>query len=57
MLITAGRFVVWAEVLCEYNDTLLTLVNDRILQIDGVTSTEVSPILKMEKLTFSWGTG
>ncbi|MEE3205450.1 MAG: Lrp/AsnC family transcriptional regulator [Actinomycetota bacterium] len=57
VLITAGRFDVLAEVLCEDNDTLLTLVNDRILQIDGVTSTEVSPILKMEKLTFSWGTG
>jgi len=57
VLITAGRFDVLAEVLCEDNDTLLTLVNDRILQIDGVTSTEVSPVLKMEKLTFSWGTG
>ena len=57
VLITAGRFDVLAEVLCEDNDALLTLVNDRILQIDGVTSTEVSPVLKMEKLTFSWGTG
>ena len=57
VLITAGRFDVLAEVLCEDNDTLLTLVNDRILQIDGVASTEVSPVLKMEKLTFSWGTG
>ena len=57
VLITAGRFDVLAEVLCEDNDALLTLVNDRILQIDGVASTEVSPILKMEKLTFSWGTG
>ena len=57
VLLTAGRFDVLAEVLCEDNDALLTLVNDRILQIDGVTSTEVSPVLKMEKLTFSWGTG
>ena len=57
VLITAGRFDVLAEVLCEDNDALLTLVNDRIHQIDGVASTEVSPVLKMEKLTFSWGTG
>jgi len=57
VLITAGRFDVLAEVLCEDNDALLTLVNDRILQIEGVASTEVSPVLKMEKLTFSWGTG
>jgi len=57
VLITAGRFDVLAEVLCKDNDALLTLVNDRILQIEGVASTEVSPVLKMEKLTFSWGTG
>jgi len=57
VLITAGRFDVVVEVLCEDNDALLTLVNDRILQIDGVASTEVSAILKMEKLAFTWGTG
>ena len=57
VLITAGRFDVLAEVFCEDNDALLTLVNDRIFQIDGVASTEISPVLKMEKLTFSWGTG
>ena len=57
VLITAGRFDVVVEVLCEDNDALLTLVNDQILQIDGVASTEVSAILKMEKLAFTWGTG
>ena len=57
VLITAGRFDVVVEVLCEDNDALLTLVNDQILQIDGVASTEVSAILKREKLAFTWGTG
>ncbi len=57
VLITAGRYDVLAEVLCEDNDALLSLVNDRIRAIDGVTSTEVFSILKMEKMTFSWGTG
>ena len=57
ILITAGRYDVLAEVLCEDNDALLSLVNDRIRAIDGVTSTEVFSILKMEKMTFSWGTG
>jgi len=56
VLITAGRFDVLAEVLCEDNAALLALVNDRIRSIDGVASTEVFSILKMEKLTFSWGT-
>jgi Lrp/AsnC family transcriptional regulator for asnA, asnC and gidA len=55
VLITAGRFDVLAEVLCEDNAALLALVNDRIRSIEGVVSTEVFSILKMEKLTFSWG--
>jgi len=57
VLITAGRFDVLAEVICTDNEALLELVNDRIRSIDGVTSTEVFSILKMEKLVFSWGTG
>ena len=57
VLITAGRYDVLAELLCTDNDALLELVNDRIRVIDGVASTEVFSILKMEKLTFSWGTG
>jgi len=57
VLITAGRFDVLAEVLCEDNAVLLALVNDRIRPIEGVVSTEVFSILKMEKLTFSWRTG
>jgi|TARA_B100000470_G_scaffold184621_1_gene149693 Lrp/AsnC family transcriptional regulator, regulator for asnA, asnC and gidA len=57
VLITAGRYDVLAEVLCEDNEALLALVNDRIRAIEGVASTEVFSILKMEKMTFSWGTG
>ena len=57
VLITTGRYDVLAELLCTDNDALLELVNDRIRVIDGVAATEVFSILKMEKLTFSWGTG
>ena len=57
VLITTGRYDVLAELLCTDNDALLELVNDRIRGIDGVAATEVFSILKMEKLTFSWGTG
>ncbi len=57
VLITAGRYDVLAEVICEDNEALLGLVNDRIRSIEGVTSTEVFSILKMEKLFFAWGTG
>ena len=57
VLITTGRYDVLAEHLCTDTDALLALVNDRIRDIDGVAATEVFSILKMEKLTFSWGTG
>ena len=57
VLITAGRYDVLAEVLCEDNEALLSFVNDRIRSIDGVASTEVFSVLKMEKITFAWGTG
>ncbi|MDP7541736.1 MAG: hypothetical protein V1249_12475 [Acidimicrobiales bacterium] len=52
-----GRYDVPAELLCIDNDALFELVNDRIRPVEGVASTEVFPILKMEKLTFSRGTG
>ena len=57
VLITAGRYDVLAEVLCEDNESLLSLVNDRLRSIDGVASTEVFSVLKTEKMTFSWGAG
>ena len=57
MLITTGRYDVLAEVICEDNDALLDLVNDRIQGIEGVVSTEVFSILKVEKMTFARGTG
>ena len=57
VLVTAGRYDVLAEGLCANNESLLNLVNDKILGLSGVTGTEVFSILRMEKMTFSWGTG
>jgi len=57
VLVTAGRYDVLAEVLGANNESLLNLVNDKILGLSGVTGTEVFSILRMEKMTFSWGTG
>ena len=57
VLITAGRYDVLAEVLCEDNESLLSLVNDRLRSIDGVASTEVFSVLKTEKMMFSGGAG
>ena len=57
VLITAGRYDVLVEVLCEDNESLLSLVNDRLRSIDGVASTEVFSVLKTEKMMFSGGAG
>ena len=57
VLITAGRYDVLVEVLCEDNESLLSLVNDRLRSIDGVASTEVFSVLKTEKMTFFGGAG
>ena len=45
------------EELCTDNDARLEPVDDRIRPVQGVASTEVFPILEMEELTFSRGTG
>ena len=57
MSTTAGRCDVLAAEICEDNDVLLDLVNDRIQGIEDVISTEVFSILEMEKKTFALGTG
>ena len=57
VLITAGRYDVLVEVLCEDNESLLSLVNDRLRSIDGVASTEVFSVLKTEKMKFFGGAG
>lgn len=56
VVITAGSFDVLAEVVCEDDDHLLTLLNQRIRTIDGVRSTESFLYLKLSKQTYTWGT-
>lgn len=56
VVITVGSFDVLVEAVCEDDDHLLTLVNDRIRPIDGVMSTETFIYAKLEKQQFAWGT-
>jgi Lrp/AsnC family transcriptional regulator for asnA, asnC and gidA len=56
VVITTGRFDIFAEVVCADNDALLDLVNDRIRKVRGVRSTEVFTYLDLVKQTYSWGT-
>lgn len=56
VVITVGAFDVLAEVVCENDEQLLTLVNDVIRPIDGILSTETFIYAKLQKQLYNWGT-
>jgi Lrp/AsnC family transcriptional regulator for asnA, asnC and gidA len=56
VVITAGRFDILIEVVCEDDEQLLTLLNDGIRAVDGVRDTETLVYLRLVKQTYSWGT-
>lgn len=56
VVLTAGSFDVLAEVVCEDDDQLVTLLNARIRSIEGVQSTETFVYLKLQKQFYNWGT-
>ena len=55
MVITAGSYDVLAELVCESDDHLLSLISDKIRTIEGVVSTETFMYLRLRKQTYSWG--
>jgi Lrp/AsnC family transcriptional regulator, regulator for asnA, asnC and gidA len=56
VVITAGSFDLLCEVVCEDDDALLTLVNDKIRSVPGVRETESFIYLRLYKQTYTWGT-
>jgi Lrp/AsnC family transcriptional regulator for asnA, asnC and gidA len=55
IVVTAGSFDLFAEVVVEDDAHLLRLVNGQIRSIDGVTRTETFLYLKLVKQTYNWG--
>jgi Lrp/AsnC family transcriptional regulator for asnA, asnC and gidA len=55
VVLTAGSFDLLVEVVCEDDDSLLALLNDRIRCIPSVRSTETFMYLKLAKQTYAWG--
>ena len=55
VVITAGSYDVLAELVCESDDHLLSLISGKIRTIDGVVSTETFMYLQLRKQTYSWG--
>jgi Lrp/AsnC family transcriptional regulator, regulator for asnA, asnC and gidA len=56
VVLTAGSFDLLCEVVCEDDDALLELVNDKIRSVPGVRETETFIYLQLAKQTYTWGT-
>lgn len=56
VVLTAGSFDIMAEVVCESDDDLITLLNSEIRNLEGVVSTETFVYLKLHKQLYNWGT-
>jgi Lrp/AsnC family transcriptional regulator for asnA, asnC and gidA len=56
VVLVSGSFDVLLEVVCEDDDHLLGLLNDKIRSIPGVRSTESFTYLRLYKQTYAWGT-
>ncbi len=56
VVMCAGAYDLLVELVCTDDDHLLTLLNDRIRAIPGVTGTETFVYLKLAKQTYAWGT-
>ncbi|HEX2765957.1 MAG TPA: Lrp/AsnC family transcriptional regulator [Candidatus Limnocylindria bacterium] len=55
VVITAGRYDLFCEVVCEDNDHLLRVLTDRFAGIDGIRSTETLVELRFVKESYQWG--
>lgn len=56
VVITAGRYDLFCEVVCEDNEHLLRVLTDRFAEIDGIRSTETLVELRFVKESYQWGT-
>lgn len=56
VVVTAGGFDLIVEVVCESDEELFHLINDRIRSVDGVISTETFMYLSLRKQKYDWGT-
>jgi Lrp/AsnC family transcriptional regulator for asnA, asnC and gidA len=55
VVITAGSFDLIAEIVCETEEALLRVINERVRAIDQVRETETFMHLRTEKNVFAWG--
>jgi Lrp/AsnC family transcriptional regulator, regulator for asnA, asnC and gidA len=56
VVVTAGRYDLICEVVCEDNDHLLRVLTERVADIEGIRSTETMVELRFVKESYRWGT-
>lgn len=56
LVVTAGPFDLLAEVVCENDQELFSLINERIRAIPAVTHTETFMYMSLRKQQYNWGT-
>jgi Lrp/AsnC family transcriptional regulator, regulator for asnA, asnC and gidA len=56
LVVTAGRFDLMCEVVCEDNDHLLRVLTEDLAKIRGIRSTETLVELRFVKESYPWGT-
>lgn len=56
VVLSAGSFDILVEIVCEDDDALIELLNEKIRSIDGVASTETFVYLQLTKQKYDWGT-
>lgn len=57
VLLTGGRFDILAEVTCSGSDHLLSVVNEDVRSIEGISKIEIMSSLRLVKETYTFGTG
>jgi Lrp/AsnC family transcriptional regulator, regulator for asnA, asnC and gidA len=56
VVFTSGSFDLLFEIVCEDDEHLLALLNDKVRSIPGIRSTETFTYLRLHKQTYAWGT-
>lgn len=56
VVLSAGSFDIMVEVVCEDDDALIEVLNEKIRALDGVASTETFVYLQLKKQKYDWGT-
>lgn len=56
VVLSAGSFDILVEVVCEDDDGLIELLNEKVRAVEGVAATETFVYLQLTKQKYDWGT-